>query len=185
MAQSATSLGPKPSLFYLFLFFFLAFALREKPCFPPQKGIFVYFFCVSLCFSLAFIELLPFSISLSLSFSCSFLASFLSVLHFCSWFLLFLFVFVSLFQDVLLFLFYCVSASCLVLFRIIMLDFCFLCILFSGCCCCCFWFSLLCYVVVFVIFGNLSKTSLNKKEIGKKTTKSEKCRKKGHFDKSN
>ena len=57
MARRATSLGPKPSLFYLFLFFFVfsfflfLFSLffvffvfasaRKKTCFPPKKGIFV------------------------------------------------------------------------------------------------------------------------------------------------
>ena len=48
-------LGPKPSLFYLFCVFFvfvfffcfflfsLSLLLLEKNCFPPKKGIFVYF----------------------------------------------------------------------------------------------------------------------------------------------
>ena len=66
MAQRATSLGPKPSLFVLLVFVFLflghltfvffCFCLNSlKPCFAP-KGHFCLFICVSLCFSLAFLE---------------------------------------------------------------------------------------------------------------------------------
>ena len=125
MARRATSLGPKPSLFYLFCFFcfcffclvffcffvvflfvffggfkgqvrwpkgpphlalnppylicfcfvwflffvlffcFLVFASSWKTLFsPPKKGIFVYFFCVSLCFSFALFHFLSFFVSL-------------------------------------------------------------------------------------------------------------------------
>ena len=111
MAQRATSLGPKPSLFsfcffVVFAFLFFAF-LIEKPVFTPKKGAFL---CIFLCLPLFLFSLFgppPFSLSLSLSLSCSFLSSFLSVSHFCIWFLLFLFVlFAFLFQDVTLFLFF-------------------------------------------------------------------------------
>ena len=126
MAQRATSLGPKPSLFVFvsFLFFvfslffcFLVFAFaRKKPCFPQERAFFVYFFCVSLCFSLAFFGPPPFFpfLFLCLSLVLFFLPSFLFFI--CSfWFLFFLFVvFVFLFQDDLLFLFFCLL-SCVVL----------------------------------------------------------------------
>ena len=100
MAQRATSLGPKPSIFYLFLFFlffvffvvfFLVFAsARKNPVFPPKKGMFVYFFCVSLCFSLALFHFLLF-LCLSLFFL---LVSFLSVFSFLFLVLAFSFCFV-------------------------------------------------------------------------------------------
>ena len=158
MAQSATSLGTKTSLFVCFVFFwFLVFAFARKTQFFPQKrAFFVYFVCVSLCFSLAFFELPPFSLSLSLSLSCSCLASFLAVFHFCIWFLLFLFVFCFFVSRCSFVFFFCFSASCLVLFRIIMLDFVLLCILFSGCWCCCLFF-LLCYFVVFYFLETCQK----------------------------
>ena len=64
MAQRATSLGPKPSLFIIFCFFglllflsFLCFVIQKNRVFPPRKGIFCLFLSVSLCFSLAFLEL--------------------------------------------------------------------------------------------------------------------------------
>ena len=97
VAQRATSLGPKPSLFFVFFVcvIFLAFLslfLIEKPCFPPKKDNFCYqFFCVSFCFSLAVFLAFPFfTFSLSLSFS--FLSSLLTGSHLCFWFLLFVFV---------------------------------------------------------------------------------------------
>ena len=92
MAQRATSLGPKPSLCYLFVFCFFLFLF------------------------LSFFELPPFSRSLSLSLSCYF-SCFLSVFQFCIWFLFFPFVFASLFQDVLLvfFVFFFCFLSCFVL----------------------------------------------------------------------
>ena len=133
MAQRATSFGPKPSLF--FLFFGLLFSVRvfgpklssfvsffgvpffafnrKKPCFPTKKGHFLFFY-VSLCFSLAlfwpplfhllFLCLsLFFSFFLPSCFSCQFL-----VLAFCFCVVCFLF------QDIVLFLFFCLL-SCFVL----------------------------------------------------------------------
>ena len=52
MAQRATSLGPKPSLFYLFLFFLVFFVslsllLLAKLFPPPQKRAFLCIFSVS------------------------------------------------------------------------------------------------------------------------------------------
>ena len=150
MAQRATSLGPKTSVFsfrFVLFLFFLAilslFLFIEKPC-SPQKGIFGLFLSVSLCFSLAFFGPPLFSLSLSLSFSCSFLSSFLSVSHFCIWFLLFLFVlFAFLFQDVT-FLLFCLL-SCFVLNHNISLIF----PLHLVSIFCCFLFLLLWYVVIF------------------------------------
>ena len=107
MARRATSLGPKPSLFFfLFVFFwfsfffvvhFLSLFLIEKPCFPPQKG---HFFVFSQCFPFFLPSLFsppPFSLSLSLSLCFSFLSSFLLVFLFC-------FLFVSCFGLFFLFL---------------------------------------------------------------------------------
>ena len=129
MARRATSLGPKPSLFsfcfvfFIFVFFFffflcpflLCFKLKN-PVFPPKKGNFCLFICVSLSFFLALFgppPLSPFSFFVSLFFSFFFLPSF----HFCFCFLLFLFVFFAscLVQD-FIFLSSFVSACCLVLF---------------------------------------------------------------------
>ena len=45
MAQRATSLGPKPSLFYLFFFVFAS--ARKKPLFSPLKRAFLCTFSVS------------------------------------------------------------------------------------------------------------------------------------------
>ena len=55
-------------------------------------------------------------------------------------------------------------------------DFCF------ASCCLVVVFVLLLHILLFLIFGDLSKTSLKILEIAK--NKNEKCRKKGHFDKS-
>ena len=102
-------LGPKPSLFFVCLFFlgggcflFPFFASEwQKTSFPLKKGIFCLLLSVSLCFSWAFFGLplvqflfLCLSLSLSLSLSCSFLSFFLLVflflLYFGSFFSLFL-----------------------------------------------------------------------------------------------
>ena len=83
MAQRATSLGPKPSLFFVFCLFFsfLSLLLIENPFFP-KKAFLVIFQCLSLfCLSLFLPH--PFSLYLSLSLSCSFLSSFLLVFLFC------------------------------------------------------------------------------------------------------
>ena len=97
MAQRATSLGAKPSLFIISCFFCLVVSFpffafyTQKPCFPLDKGIFCLFLSVSLCFALAFFGL-PLSqlfflflcLSLSLSLSLLFLSFFLpSCLCFC------------------------------------------------------------------------------------------------------
>ena len=85
MAQRATSLGPKPSLFLVFCFVFVfPFAFIEKPVFPLRKGKFE----VSLCFSSAFVyvplfHFLFLCLSLILFFllpSCLYLLSFGSML---------------------------------------------------------------------------------------------------------
>ena len=88
MAQRATSLGPKPSLF-LFVFIIVFFPLlslfsRKKNFFPQKTHVWI-FFNVSLCFSLAFLS--PHvSRSLSLSLLLCF-SSFLLVILVCFWFL--------------------------------------------------------------------------------------------------
>ena len=106
MAQRATSLGPKPSLFiYFFVFFglllflsFLCFVI-QKNCFPPRKGHFCLFLSVSLCFSLAFLGLPLFQflfLCLSLFFFSVFFPSCFFFVFF--WFLVFVsFFFVSFF----------------------------------------------------------------------------------------
>ena len=99
MAQRATSLGPKPSLFIIisiifnlscFFLSFLCFLIQKKTVFP-WKGIFCLFLSVSHCFSLAFFGLplfqflflrlsldlvlfLPSCLSISLSFGSLFLS---------------------------------------------------------------------------------------------------------------
>ena len=99
MAQRATSLGPKPSLFSFsflgFLFFFFALLSlvfnRQKTGFPPRKGHFLLIFNGSLSLSLNLFWPPPFSVSLSLSLCCSFLfPSFLS--FFFAFFLFLVFV---------------------------------------------------------------------------------------------
>ena len=56
MARRATSLGPKPSLFVIvvfflvflfFVMFFGFFELQKKPFFPLERAFFVYFQCFS------------------------------------------------------------------------------------------------------------------------------------------
>ena len=125
MAQRATSLGPKPSLFsfcyclfLVFVFFsllsFLGFFEQTKiPVFPLKKGTLCLFFSVSLCFSLAFFVLPPFLPFLFLCLSLLFFSFFLPVFHFLVLALVFSFCCVCffLFQDVLLFLFFCLLSS--------------------------------------------------------------------------
>ena len=104
MAQRATSLGPKPSLFIIFFCFFgllLFLSLlcnTKKTCFPPRKGHFLFILeCLPL-FLLSFFGAPPFSISLSLSLSfllfCLF--SFLSFFFAFFWFLVFVSFFLFL-----------------------------------------------------------------------------------------
>ena len=189
MAQRATSLGPKPSLFYLFLFFLFLFfllffvslsllLLEKKTLFsPPKKGIFVYFFCVSLCFSFALFHFLLFlCLSLSLFF---FLVSFLSVFVISVSGSCFSFLFSLLFSFKLFFGF-CCSGSCFVLSSIIIFHLFLLCIF---CLPFLLVFGFACFVFLyFLILGKLSKTS--SKNGYCKNSKNEKCRKKGHLHKS-
>ena len=99
--RRATSLGPNPSLFTIFLLAvvvvsFLFFAFNAKYCFSPRKGRFAFIFESLPLFLLIWPP--PFSMSLSLSLSCSFLFFFLLVYFFAFfWFLLLLsfFPFVS------------------------------------------------------------------------------------------
>ena len=88
MAQRATSLGPKPSLFVFLVFlfcslfcFFGCLIQNQKPCFSPRKGLFLFIFSVSLSFSLCPFGPPSFSVSLSQSlfFLLFFLSSFLSL----------------------------------------------------------------------------------------------------------
>ena len=102
MAQRAASLGPKPFLFIISLFFWFVFVPflsllcnTKKPCFPPGIEHFLFIFERLPLFLLSFFWPPPFSIflSLSLSSSCPF---FLSCLSFFFAFFCFL-VFVSFF----------------------------------------------------------------------------------------
>ena len=118
MAQRATLLGPKPCLFYFcFVLFFcplpsLICFLIGKPSFPPKKGSFCLFICVSLCFSLALFGASPFFpfLSLCLSLVIFFLPSFL--------------FFISLFGSVFFFLFGLLLGSrCYVVFLFLLVVF--------------------------------------------------------------
>ena len=108
MAQRATSLGPKPSLFillfllfcfFLVLFFWL-FNTEKKPCFPPKQGIFCLFSVFLFLSPLSPFGPPSFSVSLYLSlfFLLLFFLSFLLVFVFAFlWFLVFVpFLFLSL-----------------------------------------------------------------------------------------
>ena len=177
--------------FFFFCFFFVSLSLlllEKKPVFPPKKGIFVYFFSVSLvsllpCFTFSFFCLsLSLSLSLflclslvlflfpsfqffiSVSGSCfSFLFCVFSSFNFVLWFLLFCFLFCFIFNHNISFVFALHPLSS-----------------FSSC----FWFCLLCFFCLyFLILGNQSKNIIKKNGYCKKP-KNEKCTKKGHFDKS-
>ena len=169
-------------LFFFFAFLSLFFVMdKNKPVFPLKKGTFCLFFSVSLCFSLTFLGLPPLSsLSLSLSLSCSFLSSFLPVFHFLFLVLVFFCcVCFFLFQDVLLFLLFCLL-SCVVLNHNISFIFALHLV---------FWLLLFFVLVAFIfcyflIFGNLSK-NISEKHGNSKNSKNQKCRKKnGHFDRS-
>ena len=172
MAQRATSLGPKLSLFTFLLFvsfllgLFFIWSLIGKPCFSPQKGNFCLFICVSLCFSLVLFgppPFFPFSFFVSLSFF--FCSCFLPVFHFCFWFLLYLSV-LFLFQDVILFLFFCLL-SCFVLnhhvWFLVALHLVLFFLLFLA-----FVAFIFCY---FLILTTNQKSSLKKMETAKKKQK--------------
>ena len=100
MARRATSLGPKPSLFFFVLFcFFFCFPFfaskRQKTVFPLEKGMFLFNFeCLPL-FLLSLFWPPPFSISLSLSLSCSIISFLLLVFPFCFLFCSFFSLFLS------------------------------------------------------------------------------------------
>ena len=89
MAQRATSLGPKPSLFifvvfvvlFFFGFVFWLFNTEKKNFFPPEKGIFGLFSVFLFLSPLALLGPPSFSVSLSLSlfFLLFFLPSFFSL----------------------------------------------------------------------------------------------------------
>ena len=91
MAQRATSLGPKPSLFIIFLFFlvclcsfpFFALYYKKNLVFPLEKGIFGLFLSVSLCSSLAFFGLPLFQFFFLCLSLLLLLFSFLPVFLFC------------------------------------------------------------------------------------------------------
>ena len=106
MAQRATSLGPKPSLFVLVVFLFCFFfgfcffgcLIQEKTLFFPRKGHFLFIFSVFLSFSLSHFGPPSFSVSLSLSlfFLLFFLSSFLSLFFAFFWFLVWVSFFIFL-----------------------------------------------------------------------------------------
>ena len=106
MAQRATSLGPKPSFFVIFLLFFPFFAFNRKNCFPPpqKRALLLVIECLPL-FLLSLFWPPPFSLPLSLNLSSSFLSSFLlvflSLLSFGSFSCLFLYFsfFFGLFHE--------------------------------------------------------------------------------------
>ena len=177
MAQRATSLGPKPSLFIFIVFFFsslpfLSLFFNRKTLFSPLKKA-ILFIC--LCFPLLLFSLclgLPlFSLSLSLSLSCSFFSCFLPVFHFCFWFLLYLSVlfFVSRCYFVFVFLLVvllCFESSCLIS---CCFASCFLLLVVFGFCCF--------HILLFVDFNYLSK-NISEKFGNCKKNKNEKCTKK-------
>ena len=118
MAQRATSLGPKPSLFiFLFFFsflclFFICF-LIGNPVFPPKKGNFRLFICVSLLFLFSLVLASPFFFPFSFFVSLLLFSFFLPscFFHLSFWFFLFLVVwFASWFKMLCCFSF---SACCL------------------------------------------------------------------------
>ena len=146
MAQRVTSLGPKPSLFIFFVFLFCLFFLClfficfkiGKPCFPPEKGNFCLFICVSLCFSLALFgppPFLPFSFFVSLLLFSFFLPScFFISLSGSFFFFLFGLLLGSRCYVVFLFLlvvFFCFESSCLIYFCFVS---CFLLLVVFGFC---------------------------------------------------
>ena len=106
MAQRATSLGPKPSLFvfcfvfcfWFFVLFFWLFTTKKNLVFPWKRAFFVYFQCFSLSFSLSLFWPPSFCVSLSLSlcFLLFFLSSFLSFFFAVFWFLVFVSFFIFL-----------------------------------------------------------------------------------------
>ena len=92
-------------LVFCFLFCLFGFFIQKNPCFPPEKGHFLYIFSVCLSFSslsLSWPPSLSVSLSLSLSFLLFFLSSFLSFLFAFFWLLVFVSFFLFL-SSLLLF----------------------------------------------------------------------------------
>ena len=150
--------------YFLFVFCFCCYSLlfffgfnRKRLFFTLRKGIFVYL-SVS-----PFLSLLPFWASPFFTFS--FFVSLLFFLFFLSFLFLisvsgscFLFFFyLFLFQDVILFMFFCLL-SCFVLNQNISCVFPLHLVFY----CCCFFVFVALVVCYFLISGNLSKTSLKK-----------------------
>ena len=181
MAQRATSLGPKPSLFfcYPFLFFIFAvflicfpfFAFNRTTLFPPpppkKKAFLIIFLCLPL-FLFGFFWASPFFIfsffvSLSLSLSCFCPSSFLPVSHVSFWFLFFVFVlFASCFKMLFWFCFLIVVLLCSE--SLYLIWFCFA----------SYFLGVVVFVFVVFVFSFLAsyqKTSLKTLGIAKKTKK--------------
>ena len=139
MAQRATSLSPKPSLVFLFVFFFAFLSLPligKNLFFYPKKGIFVY------CSVSPFVSLSPFfglPLFQSISSCLSLVFFFLPFCFSCLFLVLVFFLFASCFKRLFCF---CFSACCFVLNHNLRCVFCFascflvvfLCLLF-----CYFW----------------------------------------------
>ena len=155
MAQRATSLGPKPSLFFVFLLLFFCFPFfafhRTKPVFHVKNGIFVYVsvypFVFSPCLALRFSFFLPVSCPLFFlpsRFSCQFLG-----FAFCFCFVLFSRCFCFWFFCLL----FCVVWNRNIIYFLVLHLVCLLLLLFLG-------FALIfCY---FSIFGYLSENIFQK-----------------------
>ena len=165
MAQRATSLGRKPSLFgfVVVVVFFVSSCLLviEKSVSPLNKGIFCLFVCVSLYFCLALCWPPPVSISLFLPVSCPFLSSFLLVSHVSFWVLLFVIVlFVFSFK---MFFCFCFSACCSVWHHYITYCFgfasCFLVVVFLFL----FFALIFVYCLIFLSIENISQKYGNSK----------------------
>ena len=117
MAQRATSLGPKPSLFFFLFFggfcffffalFFFVFLIEKKPVFPLEKGIFCLFSMFLFLSPWTFFGLPPFFLFLFLCLS-------LSLSFYCLFFLL---VFLLCFIFVSCFCLFFISLSSLLLFH--------------------------------------------------------------------
>ena len=163
MAQRVTSLGPKPSLFFVFCAFWLScFCFNWKSWFSPLKWQFLLFslLCFPL-FLLAFFLASPFFtfsffVSLSLSLSCYLISSLFPVSHFCFWFLFFCFCCVCFLVSrcYLVFFFFFLLV---VVFWITILDLFLLYLLFSCCCFLNFVAFIFCYFLSFGYQSNLWK----------------------------
>ena len=172
-------LALNPPYFFLFFFFLCLFFicfLIGKPSFPPKKGNCCLFICVSLCFSLALFgppHIFPFSFFVSLLLFSFFLPSCFSSLFLVLSFSFCLVCF--LVQDVMLFIFFCLSSSFVLNHHVW-----FICALYLV-----FFFLLFLVFVAFIFcnflnFGYLSK-NISEKLGNCKKPKNEKCTKKRTF----